>query len=84
MKRAEWTAADEPIQIDCGCVACRRFSRGYIRHLFSTREFLGPRLLSLHNLTYTLRLMERIREAIAAGRFAAFRAETLAARRGTA
>jgi queuine tRNA-ribosyltransferase len=81
IKRAEWAAADEPIEADCPCVACRRYSKGYIRHLFSTKEFLGPRLLSLHNLTYTLGLMSRIREAIAAGRYGDFRRSTVAARR---
>lgn len=84
IKRAEWAAVDEPIDAECTCVACRRYSRGYIRHLFATKEFLGPRLLSLHNLTYTLGLMERIRAAIEAGRYEAFRAETLSARSGSA
>lgn len=81
IKRAEWIGDDRPIEEDCGCVACRRYSRGYIRHLFSTKEFLGPRLLSLHNLAYTLDLMSRIREAIAAGGYQDFRRETIAARR---
>ena len=80
IKRAEWAQAEEPIDPICGCVACRRYSRGYLRHLFVTREFLGPRLLSLHNLTYTLDLMRRIRDAIATGRFAKFRADTLTVR----
>lgn len=83
IKRAEWTSANEPLEAGCSCTACRRYSRGYIRHLFSTKEFLGPRLLSLHNLTYTLGLMRRIREAIAAGGYDEFRLETLAARQGT-
>lgn len=70
MKRAEWIGSDEPIDPDCGCVTCRRYSRGYIRHLFATKEFIGPRLLSIHNLAYTFELMKRIREAIVAGSFA--------------
>ncbi|MEA2001346.1 MAG: tRNA guanosine(34) transglycosylase Tgt [Actinomycetota bacterium] len=81
IKRAEWRTSVEPIDLDCECVACRRYSRGHIRHLFGTKEFLGPRLLSIHNLTYTMNLMERIRGAIAAGRFREFSAQTLAARR---
>ena len=80
IKRAEWSRDRAPIDPDCPCVACRRYSRGHIRHLFSTREFLGPRLLSIHNLTYTLGLMRRTREAIAAGRFAAFHDEIVARR----
>ncbi|MCP3998120.1 MAG: tRNA guanosine(34) transglycosylase Tgt [bacterium] len=80
IKRAEWARDQVPIDPECHCVACRRYSRGHIRHLFSTREFLGPRLLSIHNLTYTLGLMRRAREAIEAGRFGAFHAEAVARR----
>ncbi len=81
IKRVEWASDSEPIEADCPCITCRRYSRGYVRHLFSTKEFLGPRLLSLHNLTYTLDLMSRVRVAIAASRFQEFRTETIAARR---
>lgn len=80
IKRAEWAAVDEPVEAGCPCVACRRYSRGYIRHLFATKEFLGPRLLSLHNLTYTLDLMKRTRAAITSGTFADFRIQTIEAR----
>ncbi|MDJ0925732.1 MAG: tRNA guanosine(34) transglycosylase Tgt [Acidimicrobiia bacterium] len=83
MKRAEWATFEGPIDEECPCVACRRYSRGYLRHLISTKEFLGPRLLSIHNLTYTLALMADIRSAIAAGRFTDFRA-TLLRERDTA
>jgi queuine tRNA-ribosyltransferase len=69
MRRAEWARSDAPIDTDCSCPACARYSRGYIRHLFQTRELLGPRLLTLHNLHYTFDLMRRTREAIAVGRF---------------
>ncbi|MDJ0663696.1 MAG: tRNA guanosine(34) transglycosylase Tgt [Acidimicrobiia bacterium] len=72
VKRAEWATSDRPLSDDCNCVACARYSRGYLRHLFATKEFLGPRLLSVHNLTYTLGLMSDIRAAINAGQFAAF------------
>ncbi len=80
IKRAEWASSTEPIDEDCRCVACRRYSRGYLRHLFATKEFLGPRLLSLHNLTYTLDLMSSIRTAIAEEAFDEFRAETIGVR----
>lgn len=69
-----------PLEEDCPCPACQR-SRGYIRHLFASREMLGPILLTLHNITFYQRLMKRIREAIEADSFAAFRDEQL--RRGT-
>jgi queuine tRNA-ribosyltransferase len=59
---------DRPIELDCPCPACQR-SRGYIRHLFVAKEMLGPILLSIHNLTYYLRLVKRARQAILKGRF---------------
>jgi len=60
-----------PIQEDCPCVACRRFSRAYLAHLFRARELLGYRLATCHNLTFTLDFMARIRSAIRAGSFPA-------------
>ena len=80
IKRAEWINSTEPIDPNCRCVTCRRYSRGYVRHLFATKEFLGPRLLSLHNLTYTLDLMVAIRSAIADQTFAEFRSDILGSR----
>jgi queuine tRNA-ribosyltransferase len=68
-----------PIEEDCECMACRRFSRSYLRHLFLAKEMLGPILASIHNLTYLHRLTSRIRGAIAAGRFVQFRLEVLEA-----
>jgi queuine tRNA-ribosyltransferase len=80
MKRAEWVADDSPLENDCLCVACRRYTRGYIRHLVNTHEMLASRLLTLHNLTYTYRLMEGIRSSIAAGSFESFRREVVGRR----
>ena len=57
-----------PIDEDCACFACRRFSRAYVAHLFRARELLAYRLATCHNLTFTLDFMARIRTAIAAGR----------------
>ena len=68
-----------PIEEGCDCLACRRFSRAYLRHLFLAKEMLGPILASIHNLTYLHRLTSRIREAIAEGRFVQFRLEVLEA-----
>jgi len=59
-----------PLEDGCACLACRRFSRAYIAHLFRARELLAYRLATLHNLTFTLDFMARIRTAIAAGSFA--------------
>ena len=56
-----------PLEEGCPCLACRRFSRAYIAHLFRAKELLAYRLATLHNLTFTLDFMARIRAAIAAG-----------------
>jgi queuine tRNA-ribosyltransferase len=66
-----------PIEEGCDCLACRRFSRGALRHLFLADEMLGPILASIHNLAYMHRLTRAIREAIRAGRFVPFREEVL-------
>ena len=65
---------DDPKPIDegCGCPACRRYSRAYIRHLFKAREMLGMRLCVLHNLYFYNELMQRIRDALDAGCFIQF------------
>ena len=68
-----------PIEEGCDCLACRRFSRSYLRHLFIANEMLGPILASIHNLTYLQKLTFRAREAIRAGRFVQLRAEVLEA-----
>ena len=64
-----------PIESGCGCPACRRYSRAYIRHLLKAQEPLALRLMVTHNLWFYNHLMERIREALDAGTFAAFRSE---------
>jgi queuine tRNA-ribosyltransferase len=69
----------QPIEPGCDCLACRTFSRAYIRHLFLAGEMLGPTLASIHNVTFLQRLTLRIREAISQGRFVLFRAEVLEA-----
>jgi queuine tRNA-ribosyltransferase len=61
----------EPVQADCPCLLCRRFSRAYLAHLFRARELLGYRLATCHNLTFTLDFMARIRASIRAGTFPA-------------
>lgn len=68
-----------PIEEGCDCLACRKFSRAYLRHLFIAKEMLGPILASLHNVAYLQRLTRRVREAIRAGRFVQLRAELLEA-----
>ena len=50
-----------PIDSECDCYACRNFTRAYIRHLINTKEILGVELLSIHNLRFLTKLMERVR-----------------------
>lgn len=63
---------DKPIDENCQCPACRRYSKAYIRHLFKARELLGMRLCVLHNLYFYNELMSEIRLALDEGRFEAF------------
>jgi queuine tRNA-ribosyltransferase len=78
IKQARFTGDPAPLEDDCPCYACRRFSRAYLRHLWMAGELLAYRLLSLHNLHFFARLMEGAREAIAGGVFRAFQARFLA------
>ncbi|HEX6423737.1 MAG TPA: tRNA guanosine(34) transglycosylase Tgt [Acidimicrobiales bacterium] len=64
-----------PLDPDCGCPVCARWSRGYLRHLLSVAEPTAPRLLTIHNVAWTFRLVDRIRAAVAAGSLAALRDE---------
>jgi queuine tRNA-ribosyltransferase len=66
-------ADERPLDPSCDCLACRRFSRAYLRHLFQAGEMLGLTLLSLHNLRYYMRLMAEMRRAIIERRFREFR-----------
>jgi len=61
----------EPVQADCPCLLCRRFSRAYLAHLFRAKELLAYRLATCHNLTFTLDFMARVRASIQAGSFSA-------------
>ena len=70
LKRNEFSLSDEPIDETCACAVCRRHSRGYLRHLFKVGEPTASRLVSLHNVAWTIDLMNRIRAAIVEGSFA--------------
>lgn len=78
IKRAEFRTDQRPLDPECDCAACTRFSRGYIRHLFVSDEILGLRLLSLHNVHFLVRLMREAREAISAGTLDAWSTDWLA------
>jgi queuine tRNA-ribosyltransferase len=79
VKNAVHAMSDEPIDAACSCEVCARHSRGYIRHLFQVGEPTAARLVSLHNIAWTLHLMRRTRDAISGGTYATLRAEVLAA-----
>jgi queuine tRNA-ribosyltransferase len=72
MRNARHAEDPRPIDAECLCPACKRFSRAYIHHLIKAEEMLGPMLLTRHNLQHYQDLMRGIRAAIAAGRFAQF------------
>ena len=78
IKRAEFRTDPRPLDDSCDCAACRRFSRGYIRHLFTADEILGLRLLSLHNVHFLVRLMRDARDAIRGGTIDAWSRDWLA------
>lgn len=66
-----------PIEDGCDCYACKNFTRAYIRHLIKADEILAATLISIHNLRFSLRLMENVRKAIEGDRYGDFSAELL-------
>jgi len=78
IRAGRFRADPGPLDPACDCYTCRTFSRAYLRHLFVAGEVLGLRLLSLHNVRFLLRLVERARAAIEAGEFAAWSEDWLA------
>jgi len=81
LRNARFATDDGPLDPSCGCSTCARWSRGFLRHLLLVAEPTGPRLLTIHNLTWVLDLVRRARAAIAAGRLAALRNEIAASHR---
>ena len=78
LRNARFVRDPRPLEDGCGCPACAGFSRAFVRHLVNQQELLGLRLLTLHNLWFTLRLTAGAREAITRGAFDAYRADALA------
>lgn len=74
---AKYELDDRPIEEGCGCPACRRYSRAYIRHLLKAKEMLGMRLCVLHNLYFYNTMMEEIRDALDNGSFAEYKKRKL-------
>jgi len=75
IKNARYRTDPAPLDADSDCPFTQNVSRAYLRHLFAAGEALGPRLATLHNLRFYLRLLEDARAAIREGRFAAWRSE---------
>jgi queuine tRNA-ribosyltransferase len=78
LRNARFARDPRPLDENCACPACTRFSRAYVRHLLSQREILGPRLLSLHNLRFVLDLVAGARVAIERGELRSYKEEALA------
>ena len=78
LKQARYIRDSAPLDAACDCYACRGFSRAYLRHLFMAGELVAYRLLTLHNVTFFLRLAREMRAAIVAGAFGRFQAQFVA------
>ncbi len=78
VKAAGLAADDGPLDRDCGCRVCTRYERGYLRHLFAVGEPTAGRLLTVHNLTWLLALVQRVRAATFAGSLEELRREVAA------
>jgi queuine tRNA-ribosyltransferase len=76
LRNARFAVDDGPLDPACGCPTCRRWSRGYLRHLLGVGEPTAWRLLTIHNLAFVLGLMAEARAAITAGTFDALRVRT--------
>ena len=77
LRNARFARDPAPLDDECDCPACTRFSRAYIRHLVNQNELLGLRLLSLHNLRFLVQLTRGARAAIERGTFASYKRDLL-------
>ena len=75
LKGSRYADDAQPVDPECGCPVCRRFSRGYLRHLLAVGEPTGGRMLTVHNLFWLLRLVDRIRDSVRTGTLGTLRAE---------
>ena len=72
IKQARYITDDTPLDADCGCMVCARYSRAYLRHLYASNELLAQTLNTIHNLSFYLDTMRRVRHSIALGDRARF------------
>jgi queuine tRNA-ribosyltransferase len=75
IKNARYAKDSRPVDEECGCAVCARYSRAYLRHLYLANELLGSILNSHHNLYFYLDMMGKIRDAIAFGNLSRFRSD---------
>ncbi|HLJ84891.1 MAG TPA: tRNA guanosine(34) transglycosylase Tgt [Candidatus Eremiobacteraceae bacterium] len=78
LRNARFADDFTPLDDECDCAACAGFTRAYLAHCMRAGEMLGARLISLHNITFMIRLASGARDAILSGRFADFRDERMA------
>lgn len=78
IRNAQYARSSEPLDPACSCMTCRRFSRGYLRHLLSVGEASAARFITIHNLSYLLGLMAEVRASIGDGTFETVRQRTIA------
>ncbi|MCA1608431.1 MAG: tRNA-guanine transglycosylase, partial [Acidobacteria bacterium] len=77
IRNARYALDPEPLDSECSCSVCRRYSRAYLRHLFQAGEMTAATLISHHNLAFFADTMARVRDAIKVGHFALFKAQFL-------
>jgi queuine tRNA-ribosyltransferase len=77
IRNAKFARDSAPLDAECPCSVCRRYSRGYLRHLYQTGEMLAATLISHHNLAFFLDTMRKVRDSIKLGDFSRFRKEFL-------
>jgi queuine tRNA-ribosyltransferase len=77
--RSVFRLSDEPLDAQCDCYVCKRYTRGYLQHLMRGKHHLGSRMLSIHNVRHFQLLMGRLREAILKGSYAQMYRELRAA-----
>jgi queuine tRNA-ribosyltransferase len=77
IRNARFARDDEPLDAECACSVCQRYSKAYLRHLYQTGEMLAAMLISHHNLAFFLDTMRKVRNAIKLGDFSRFKKEFL-------
>ena len=78
IRNAKFALDSQPLDPECGCSVCRRYSLGYLRHLYQAGEMNAAIMISHHNLAFFMNTMERVKEAIKSGTFQTFRKDFLA------